>query len=624
MRFFIEKDGLCIEYGDQVISSLSMALECAGLNYNKIDVESGEWTIDGDKAYSRVGKGSKFVLTAKESDFGLLLYGGFETGVDDCFERVWYLRVRGYFPRNPRSVITNDGAYDPGKGILDMTAKAITTAFVGDQEINGGDYVAYQANADEYGVVGQVTFDEYFSTVSLSENGMTTMRVHLNEHVRDNNAVSLQPGQRVLSDAWLIAFNDTDALPIYGKAIATLNDVERKFETPIGWCSWYYYLGKVSEKAILENMEVAYREKLPFKYIQIDDGWSINSGDWDANEKFPSGMKVVADKIKEKGFIPGIWVAPFKFDTTSKVYQDHPEWFVTDNVVNYDGLAFIDYSNEGAKEYLYNLFRKLSVEWGYRYIKFDLISWALALRGYKNGFNALKNYREAIKIMRSAVTEDTLLLSCTAPLSPSVKYSDATRISMDIFERWDSLKDVARQVLKRLFVNEYLLIDPDCIMLRNADKEDEECGRLCVRNEVELQTFMTLMSVTGGAVMSSDKLSLLDQTDFDKLRALAPLNTKPATALDLYEWEIPSIFSYGKRGKFDMYAFINWTEREQTFEMDIEKSTYIRGYFGKTDYGKSKKITVTLPAHGAQIVYCAEKKADFDLLTNSIMPNDTI
>ena len=124
MRFFIEKDGLCIEYGDQVISSLSVALECAGVNYNKIDVESGEWTIDGDQAYSRVGKGSKFVLTAKESDFGLLLYGGFETGVDDCFERVWYLRVRGYLPRNPRSVITNDGAYDPGKGILDMTAKA--------------------------------------------------------------------------------------------------------------------------------------------------------------------------------------------------------------------------------------------------------------------------------------------------------------------------------------------------------------------------------------------------------------------------------------------------------------------------------------------------------------------
>ena len=169
-------------------------------------------------------------------------------------------------------------------------------------------------------------------------------------------------------------------------------------------------------------------------------------------------------------------------------------------------------------------------------------------------------------------------------------------------------------------MNEYLLIDPDCIMLRNGDKEDELCGRYCLRNDTELQTFMTFMSVTGGAIMNSDKLTLLDDKDFDRIRALAPVNTKPAKAFDLYGCEIPSIFYYGKRGKFEMYAFINWTETVQTFNVDMKKKAYGKGYIGGVDYGRAKKFAVTLAPLASQIVYFADKKTDFDELGNCIMP----
>ena len=169
-------------------------------------------------------------------------------------------------------------------------------------------------------------------------------------------------------------------------------------------------------------------------------------------------------------------------------------------------------------------------------------------------------------------------------------------------------------------MNEYLLIDPDCIMLRNSEKEDELCGRYCLRNDTELETFMTFMSVTGGAIMDSDKLSLLDKKDFDRIRALAPINTKPATAVDLYDCEIPSIFYYGKRGKFDMYAFINWTDMEQTFTLDLKKKAYGKGYFGGVDYGKTKKFAITLAPHASQILYLTDDKGNFNELGNSIMP----
>ena len=288
--------------------------------------------------------------------------------------------------------------------------------------------------------------------------------------------------------------------------------------------------------------------------------------------------------------------------------------------MNYEGYAFIDYSCEEAQDYLRKLFHTLSVEWGYRYIKVDLVSWILALKGYQNGFNALKNYRIGMKLIRDSVTEDTMILSCTAPLSASAPYADGTRISMDIFDKWESLKDVARQSLKRLFVNEYLIIDPDCIMLRNSEEEDAECKRFCLRNDTEIETFMVFVSVTGGAIMNSDKLSLLDERDLNRIRALTPVNTKPATVLDLYDCELPSYFSYGHRGKFDMYAFINWTDQEQTFSLGLSEVRYQRGYFGAVDYGRSDRISIHLNPHASQIIYTASEKSDFDELKNSIMP----
>lgn len=618
MSFFIENGELCFDYDGRVISGFSTALEVINERGSHLEIKNGVWETDGENAYSVIGDQSKVCLTTKESEFGLLLSAKLQTGKTEKFEKVFKWYIRCFLPQNPRSVLYNDSTYDPGKCIFDMTSKSITTALVGDQEVHGVDYVAYQAGEDEFGVVGAVTFDKYFTNVSLSENGMATIFVALNEHLR--GTVELEKDTLFETDSILISMTESDALPTYGKAIASLNGVEKKFTTPIGWCSWYYYLGNVSEKAILENLQVAYENKLPFSIFQIDDGWANNKGDWLANEKFPSGMKALADTIKEKGYTPGIWVSPFLFDTTSEIYKNNPDWFIKENVLNYNGYAFVDYSIPEAQQYLKDLFHRLSHEWGYRYIKVDLISWILALKGYKNGFNALKNYRTGMKIIRESVTEDTMILSCTAPISASAPYADGTRVSMDIFDKWESLKDVARQTLKRLFMNEYLLIDPDCIMLRNTEKEDDECGRFCLRNNTEIQTFMTFMSVTGGAVMSSDKLTLLDEKDFDRIRALAPVNTKPATALDLYDWELPSMFYYGKRGKFEMYAFINWTEREQTFDLDLPESVYMQGYFGKENYGKSDKISVCLQPHASQIVYCAENEKDFEELGNSIMP----
>ena len=57
-----------------------------------------------------------------------------------------------------------------------------------------------------------------------------------------------------------------------------------------GWCSWYYYFHAVTEDEVLINLdEIASRpDELPFDYVQIDDGYQAEIGDWlTPNEKFP-------------------------------------------------------------------------------------------------------------------------------------------------------------------------------------------------------------------------------------------------------------------------------------------------------------------------------------------------
>jgi alpha-galactosidase len=70
----------------------------------------------------------------------------------------------------------------------------------------------------------------------------------------------------------------------------------------------------------------------------IDDGWQTNAvpidgqiqyGDWEIDrKKFPEGLKPVFDSIKALGMKPGLWISMAGASPDSRVFQEHPEWFV--------------------------------------------------------------------------------------------------------------------------------------------------------------------------------------------------------------------------------------------------------------------------------------------------------
>ena len=100
-----------------------------------------------------------------------------------------------------------------------------------------------------------------------------------------------------------------------------------------GYCTWYYYYKDVTQANMLENVEALTANRAPYaaEYVQIDDGYQTFQGDWlDQCDSWPTPVKEVADKIIAGGMKAGIWMMPTSASTASRVYREHPDWFVKD------------------------------------------------------------------------------------------------------------------------------------------------------------------------------------------------------------------------------------------------------------------------------------------------------
>lgn len=84
---------------------------------------------------------------------------------------------------------------------------------------------------------------------------------------------------------------------------------------PMGWNSWNTFAHKVNEEIVLGAVdalvEKGYKDA-GYEYVVIDDCWSLRDRDKDGKlvadpEKFPRGMKYVADYVHSKGLKFGIY-----------------------------------------------------------------------------------------------------------------------------------------------------------------------------------------------------------------------------------------------------------------------------------------------------------------------------
>ncbi len=137
-------------------------------------------------------------------------------------------------------------------------------------------------------------------------------------------------------------------------------------EPVYGSNNWYYAYGNSSFEEIIEDARLISRlagENKNRPFMVIDDGWQVNrcDGPWLPNEKYRD-MKEIADRFKEMGIRPGVWV---RFLHNSGIEQAHPDWCVERNV-----MKFLDPSHPEVKKLIKEDIERIK-SWGYELIKHD-------------------------------------------------------------------------------------------------------------------------------------------------------------------------------------------------------------------------------------------------------------
>ena len=115
------------------------------------------------------------------------------------------------------------------------------------------------------------------------------------------------------------------------------------------------------------------------KFLVIDSGWYGSDawwecvGDWEVNEKrFPGGMKPIADYIRSKGMIPGLWYEMEAVASGSKYYNDAAHLIRKDGVpLTIGGRRFWDMEDPWVIEYLSKKVIGILKDAGFGYLKVD-------------------------------------------------------------------------------------------------------------------------------------------------------------------------------------------------------------------------------------------------------------
>lgn len=393
-------------------------------------------------------------------------------------------------------------------------------------------------------------------------------------------------------------------------------------EIPTGWCSWLVYGPNITAKNIYDNLDAIKKEGLDLKYIQIDDGYQAYWGDWfDFTDKFEGGVKKVCLDIKEKGFEPAIWVAPFVAEKDSKLFKEHPDWFVKDengapldsSTVSFGGWRcgpwyILDTTHPDALSYIKTVFKAMREEWQIKYFKLDAIVWESLPFGVRH--DKTKTSVEAFKIGMDAIYEatgkDSFILGGNSPMWPAIGKVNGMRVTNDNQRGFYQFKQIGIECFNRNWQHKKLWInDPDTVLLQNQivevvgpDGKPSYKEGTVTRDEFLFNAAYTMAS--GGMVLSGDDISALRDKNVDLLKKLLPPTNKEA------EFD-NTTFTVGRakisEEKEIIYIF-NFEDYARDIEVRLENEAAIFDLFENKDLGKHKDIISfkEFPPHSAKVL----------------------
>ncbi len=494
------------------------------------------------------------------------------------------------------------------------------------------------SDKDTFLLVGFLSAENFLSQVKLQVESFEENKYKLCANCETEEYL-LQPGEEITSGPLVMNFLDDKffCLQKYAKKVGKNMSALSGNISPVGWCSWYYYFNKITECEILKNLEILknIKEELPLSFVQIDDGYQKDIGDWlETNNKFPRGMKYIADKIVESGFLPGLWVAPFIVRPSSSVFKEHHEWVLKDEKgrpvlagVNplWGGKYFaLDLTHPGVEEYLRNTFKTIAQESGYKFLKLDFIfAGALPGKHYHKNTTRVQAYRRGLQIIREAVGDEVFILGCGAPIFPSIGLVNGMRISGDVDPSWVhwsgkivgddftiSCRNAIKNTITRYFThNIFWCNDPDCIMVR---------GDKTKLNQEEIKTLVSVAGLSGGIFLSSDNFITLERERLKYLQHCLPPAHSKITPLDIFSNDFPSYLLYEfekNKTNWNILGMINWDKRAKNMEISTEqlkinKKYYLYNFWRKEISEVKDKIIIKVPPHGCSLLRLLPSEED--------------
>ncbi len=427
----------------------------------------------------------------------------------------------------------------------------------------------------------------------------------------------------------------TDPFAQYAYAVIRQMQLPTPRPAPTGWCSWIVYGNRVSEADIIENLAAAalLADEVPMEVIQLDEGYQTQWGDWtERNARFPHDFRWLAERIRGSGFTPGLWLGPLTAHPKSALATQHPDWLlraprgrpVSPGLISgFLGRA-LDPTHPGVQAHIRNLVQEAVHEWGYGYLKLDFMyAGALSGKRYNARLTRAQALRQVFQVIREAAGSDAYIVGCGAPLQPAIGLVDAMRIGPDTAPSWEpsyrqvgpllkrnpslpGLRNSLRNVVTRTWMhNRWWTNDPDTLLMGDTET------RL---TDGEVLAQVTLIGLSGGLLLLSDKLDALSPERRALVAALYPSLVEGMDVLDLFQKEMPEevIVPIARPwGRWRLVGLFNWSNApvERTLPADLpmdQRKPYHLFDFWERRYLRLEAGALQpvfhLPPHGAVLL----------------------
>ena len=401
-------------------------------------------------------------------------------------------------------------------------------------------------------------------------------------------SLPLNPGEEMSSERVMFAAGPDylGQLRAYGSAIRRLHHARVSSQIPIGWWSWTAYYAAINQGETLANADwlSLHLNSLGYNFFQIDEGYQYARGEYvTANAtQFPDGMGFVAHHILRDGLTVGLWTAPFEVSSRAWVYEHHKDWLVHNANgepipledlwrQGVDTLYALDTTHPEAQEYLRQTYKKLTREWGVRFIKLDFMD-TTAIEGYYHRPNttALEAQRIGLQVIRDTVGDNVILDKDGSPMLNPVGIVDTGRVSADTGHTFLRSKTAAPGIAARFYMNgNFFIDDPDAFNITDTYMVEHSRERSAHSLEAA-QASIALSAIAGGnyeigddlLVLGSekDRLALVENRDLLNMAKAG----RASTPVDLMTYEPedgqPSIFLLRQSPRQSILTVFNWTD----------------------------------------------------------------